>query len=323
MSGNLPYFVIRGIIYSFLNHGYTLNENDVITTVLTELTSNKLIDSMDKANLDFGVIYSIFDLLSALGFLFFKLDKPQKQLNWRGFAGFYEKNYGLFNKGVKQANGDGGNQLSAIPNIYDMFTRTFFERMFSQPSAIISYADYQQISAQLLYSGKDFTKQIEGTVKEKEARKKAQDTFIKLLNYIGLIKIIQDKNTEMGEASYQWNSSINSILKGESQISEIDYFDQRTKNCIFESASDYLRTIARNLETKAGFALLKGKDWKYLMRKLFIIIGRGPNPTIEAESIHSSILIDSLKWYIDIDFSSTKHVSPQHALIAYNFEKMW
>ena len=67
--------------------------------------------------------------------------------------------------------------------------------------------------------------------------------------------------------------------------SEADYFDQRTKNCIFESASDYLRTIAKNLETKAGFALLKGKDWKYLMRKLQIIIGRSPNPAIEAESL--------------------------------------
>lgn len=126
----------------------------------------------------------------------------------------------------------------------------------------------------------------------------------------------------MSEVLYQWNPAINLILKGESQINEMDYFDQRTKNCIFESASDYLRTVARNLETKAGFALLKGKDWKYLMRKLFIIIGRSPNPAIEAEST-LLVQIGSLKWYIDIDFSSTKHVSPQHALIAYNFEKMW
>jgi len=33
--------------------------------------------------------------------------------------------------------------------------------------------------------------------------------------------------------------------------------------------------------------------------------------------------IDLLKWYIDIDLSPSKHVSPQHALIAFNFEKMW
>lgn len=51
------------------------------------------------------------------------------------------------------------------------------------------------------------------------------------------------------------------------------------------------------------------------MRKLYIVIGRSPNPANEAEG--------SLKWYIDIDLAPSKKVSPQHALIAYNFEKMW
>lgn len=153
MSGNLPYFFIREIIYSFLNKGHTLNENDLINTVLSELTSNKIIDSADKTNVDFGVIYSIFDLLSALGFLAFKLDKPQKQLNWKGFSGFYEKNYSLFNKKAVTANGE-GDQQNAIPTIYDSFVETFFEQMFAQTNATISYADYQLISAQLLYMGK-------------------------------------------------------------------------------------------------------------------------------------------------------------------------
>eukprot|EP00826_Nyctotherus_ovalis_P056197 TRINITY_DN753_c0_g1_i13.p1 TRINITY_DN753_c0_g1~~TRINITY_DN753_c0_g1_i13.p1 ORF type:complete len:170 (+),score=64.38 TRINITY_DN753_c0_g1_i13:1045-1554(+) len=163
MSGNLPYFFIREIIYSFLNNGHTLNESDLITTVLSELTSNKIIDSTDKTNVDFAIIYSVFDLLSALGFLSFKLDKPQKQLSWKGFSGFYEKNYTFFNKKMVTANGE-GDQANAIPNVYDSFAKTFFEHMFSQPNATVTYADYQQISAQLLYA--------EGTVKEKEARKK-------------------------------------------------------------------------------------------------------------------------------------------------------
>ena len=87
----------------------------------------------------------------------------------------------------------------------------------------------------------------------------------------------------MSEVSYQWNTAVNQILKGENQVNELEYFDQRTKNCIFESASDYLRTVPRNLEAKAGFALLKGKDWKYLMRKLYIVIGRSSNVANESE----------------------------------------
>jgi len=125
----------------------------------------------------------------------------------------------------------------------------------------------------------------EGSGKEKETRRKAQDIFVKILNYIGLIKITQEKSTEMSEVSYQWNTGINPILKGEQQINDIEYFDNRTKNCIFESATDYLRTVPRNLEAKAGFALLKGKDWKFLMKKTYIVIGRSRNPSKENESI--------------------------------------
>ena len=151
MSGNLPYFMIREIIYTFLKRSRTLNESDIINTVLAELTSSKIIDSMDKTNLNFVVIYCIFDLLSALGFLFIKNDKGQKQLTWRGFIGFYEKNRFFFGKSHPA---ESSSELQmGMPNIYDSFAKAFFDKMFSQSGSVINYADYQQISSQFLYAG--------------------------------------------------------------------------------------------------------------------------------------------------------------------------
>lgn len=33
----------------------------------------------------------------------------------------------------------------------------------------------------------------------------------------------------MSEVSYQWNQTINGIIKGDIQINELEYFEQRTK----------------------------------------------------------------------------------------------
>ncbi len=177
MSGNLAYFVIREIIYSFLKRGHNLDENEIITYVLTELKSNKIIDSMDKTNLDFTVVYCIFDLLSSLGFLTVKLEKGQKLLFWKGFPGFYEKNLGVFNKPASAqplpvptavpilpaaaatapksedpaAAGSGDQQ--SIPNVYDAFARAFFDKMYAQPDNIVTFQEYQQVAGQFLYSG--------------------------------------------------------------------------------------------------------------------------------------------------------------------------
>ena len=64
-----------------------------------------------------------------------------------------------------------------------------------------------------------------------------------------------------------------------------------------------------------GFALLKGKNWKYLMTNTFIIIGRSKSKTESKEENSNKM------WYLDIDFGASPNISHQHALIAYNFEK--
>ena len=160
MSGNLAYFVIREIIYAFLRRGKNLDETDIITCVLAELKSSKIIESMDKTNLDFTVVYCIFDLLSSLGFVNVRLERAQKCLSWLGFPGFHERTFGALTKAAHSlppkdvpAKMEEGGDQPPIPNLFDSFTTAFFSKMLSKPDNIVTYAEYQQIANQFLYAG--------------------------------------------------------------------------------------------------------------------------------------------------------------------------
>eukprot|EP01017_Pseudomicrothorax_dubius_P023872 TRINITY_DN2541_c0_g2_i1.p1 TRINITY_DN2541_c0_g2~~TRINITY_DN2541_c0_g2_i1.p1 ORF type:complete len:480 (+),score=108.26 TRINITY_DN2541_c0_g2_i1:81-1520(+) len=61
-----------------------------------------------------------------------------------------------------------------------------------------------------------------------------------------------------------------------------------------------------------GFALLKGKNWHYVVTKFDVIIGRG------AASI-DYFKRKGIKWDVDVDLGTNRKVSKQHALIIYNF----
>ena len=68
-----------------------------------------------------------------------------------------------------------------------------------------------------------------------------------------------------------------------------------------------------NENDDVGFAMLRGINWVYYIKKLHCIIGRKPmkynkptNPT-------------NTTWEIDVDLSYGKKISKQHALIVYNF----
>ena len=86
--------------------------------------------------------------------------------------------------------------------------------------------------------------------------------------------------------------------------------------------------------SEIGFALLKGNNWCYYMKKLYCIIGRAPvkfgiqmnssgnsknnkNETnlISAVSDNSG----NTTWHIDVDLGQNKRISKQHGIIAYNF----
>ena len=75
-SKSLTYFTIRETISCFLKKGLStfIEEGDISTFVLQEMFSNNLAESMDKLNLDYNVLYTIFDVLDSLGFVSRKSD---------------------------------------------------------------------------------------------------------------------------------------------------------------------------------------------------------------------------------------------------------
>ena len=110
---------------------------------------------------------------------------------------------------------------------------------------------------------------------------------------------------------------------GKNEINELDQYKVSLNN--FNADNE-----------EVGFALLRGSNWCYYIKKLFCIIGRAPikygvalNSTASgitnvntSNTITSSYLTNNLgntTWHVDVDLGQTRKVSKQHALIAYNF----
>jgi hypothetical protein len=67
-----------------------------------------------------------------------------------------------------------------------------------------------------------------------------------------------------------------------------------------------------------GFALLRGNNWLYYMKKLYCIIGR--SPIKHGVSLgNTNNTLGNTTWLVDVDLGQSRKISKQHALIAYNF----
>jgi hypothetical protein len=71
---------------------------------------------------------------------------------------------------------------------------------------------------------------------------------------------------------------------------------------------------------EVGFALLRGNNWLYYMRKLNCIIGRAPVKHGVLMNNYNKVKTSNTTWLVDIDLGQQRKISKQHALIAYNFE---
>lgn len=71
---------------------------------------------------------------------------------------------------------------------------------------------------------------------------------------------------------------------------------------------------------EVGFALLRGNNWLYYMKKLNCIIGRAPVKHGVLINNFNKVKTNNTTWLVDIDLGQQRKISKQHALIAYNFE---
>jgi hypothetical protein len=67
----------------------------------------------------------------------------------------------------------------------------------------------------------------------------------------------------------------------------------------------------------SGFAMFKGRNWRFFMQKLYCVIGRSPvNYKKKGRQLGIKVI-----WHVDVDLGHLRKVSRQHALVIYNFEE--
>jgi len=66
----------------------------------------------------------------------------------------------------------------------------------------------------------------------------------------------------------------------------------------------------------SGFAMFKGRSWRFFMQKLYCVIGRAPvNYKKRNQKLGMKVV-----WHVDVDLGHLRKVSRQHALVIYNFD---
>jgi hypothetical protein len=133
---------------------------------------------------------------------------------------------------------------------------------------------------------------------------------------------LNEINTKFNENILNKEKELNDQYITESTIIEEKNEPKSTENNIESekkiSLEENLQKISlekfNNDNNDVGFALLKGNNWVYYIKKLHCIIGRSPMKFKRASNpMHT-------KWAVDLDLGpKAKKVSKQHALIAYNF----
>ena len=99
-------------------------------------------------------------------------------------------------------------------------------------------------------------------------------------------------------------------------FNDAEFFDKRKANFVIEFKKEPPKTLTQSFDN-SGFAMFKGRNWRFFMQKLYCIIGRSPvNYKKKGKQLGMKVV-----WHVDVDLGHLRKVSRQHALIIYNFEE--
>jgi hypothetical protein len=141
------------------------------------------------------------------------------------------------------------------------------------------------------------------------------------------------KSSEMDvEMSDSGNLSGNKIKS--LPVEDLNTFQTKSETNELDSMKQSISKFnSENEET--GFAVLRGTNWCYYLKKLFCIIGRAPikygvavttlNKLNKSSNTQQVIPVPNenlgnTTWHVDLDLGQNKKISKQHALISYNFQ---
>ncbi|CAI2370770.1 unnamed protein product [Moneuplotes crassus] len=353
----LSYFLIREIIRCFLDSMNYMEESEIIKYALIELKKSDLEfmskkENEDKSNLNFKVIYSLFDLLENLGLISRKLENNQRFLKWVGFAQCRKK-YGIVfkvdankiskEKIINMKVSDGAQRKYATNN--EQFIAAFFYQIYTKQrdsaDKYISSLDYEQLKNEILLR--------DVGVKETEESLGKLRSLMQIMVYIGLVQkkgvleMLKNEEEKINSSEYsKFISQSKSQNKGycwifkhvdvlmdeEYKLDEKEYFEQRNKDFKIEFKKLPPKTTPNMMDDQiSGYALLQGKKWHYIMKSLVIIIGRAPTPVLKnTNTPHTTAgrgFKGSITWHVDLEINpsipTSAATSRQQAFIAFNF----
>lgn len=178
-----------------------------------------------------------------------------------------------------------------------------FRPLYIEPEQFNSFHNDILINKSILWQNliNDVQKERERKIKEKmiEKNKKFEKASSKIATE--LTNLSNNQTLKYTKNEVNSNNNLVDMIQTES-----------------DKAAEALVTTVDKVTDKfkeSGYAMLKGSNWTYYMKDLCCIIGRAPE--ISELKLENT---PELTWEVDISLGKHKHVSKQHALIAYNFD---
>ena len=293
-----------------------------------------------KLAVDYTTMYDVIEAMQILGLAQRKADTTcsKKFLTWTGFPKFRKKFDGIVSlKRYFAVWPQSGELTEPVPitredmeaeikykagKPIERFLLEIFFRIMRSEDRVLSKAEVDLIKQKYLLADCNNL--------EFEQRKALWKVLKKVMAYAGIIdlhvKVLppnegqKDRTQIKGlkwvfksprEADEQFDETHPSYY----EFNDYDYFNQRKLDFIIEFRKEPPKTVIQSFDN-SGFAMFKGRNWRFFMQKLYCIIGRSPvNYKKKGKQLGMKVV-----WHVDVDLGHLRKVSRQHALIIFNFE---
>ena len=321
-----------------INNGY-LSQLEILKYALSHLYSNNILTSdieakirKDSKNEEYkNLLNFTLNILIELNLVTEKMENKSYYFKWNSIKNFYRVYNNYYKNDIKDF--EINESLESRNQIYTRYFLLHCLKLFKINENLgISFEERKKLLEKCTLIDNIKTIKI----------------MYLILNFLGFINIIKKNNLEneneiqykidrkifnfitkdlnddeLNEINTNFNENIlnkekelnlhlNETTEKKEQIIQIE--PKEKKISLEENLPKISLEKFNNDNNDVGFALLKGNNWVYYIKKLHCIIGRSPMKFKRASNpIHT-------KWAVDLDLGpKAKKVSKQHALIAYNF----
>ena len=322
-----------------INNGY-LSQLEILKYALSHLYSNNILTSdieakirKDSKNEEYkNLLNFTLNILIELNLVTEKMENKSYYFKWNSIKNFYRVYNNYYKNDIKDF--EINESLESRNQIYTRYFLLHCLKLFKINENLgISFEERKKLlekctlidnikTIKIMYLILNFLGFINIIKKENNLENENEIQYKidrKIFNFI--TKDLNDD--ELNEINNKFNENIlnkekelnlhlNETTEKKEQIIQIE--PKEKKISLEENLPKISLEKFNNDNNDVGFALLKGNNWVYYIKKLHCIIGRSPMKFKRASNpIHT-------KWAVDLDLGpKAKKVSKQHALIAYNF----